>query len=298
MYHAKDAGRGTYQFYSQSMNASAFQRLAMENSLRRALERQEFLLYYQPQIDVATGSIIGMEALVRWRHPEMGMVSPADFIPLAEETGLIMPIGEWVLRAACTQGKAWRDEGLGNLIVAVNLSGRQFRQQSLVRSVTDIVTSTGFDPRFLELEITESILVQSVDATVAALRRLKDMGLRVSVDDFGTGYSSLTYLKRFPVDTLKIDQSFTREIATDPGDAAITAAIIAMAEGLSMAVIAEGVETEVQRDCLRDRGCRLMQGYLFGRPAPAEQMRALLQKQAAEHPPSESTPPIRRRAAR
>ncbi len=297
MYHAKDAGRGTYQFYNASMNAAALQRLAMENSLRKALERQEFLLHFQPQIDVATGRIIGAEALVRWRHPDLGMVAPNDFIPLAEETGLIMPIGEWVLRAACAQGKAWRDEGLGEMIIAVNLSGRQFRQQPLVHTVDEIVKSTGFDPRCLELEITESILVQSVEDTITALKRLKDMGLRVSVDDFGTGYSSLTYLRRFPIDTLKIDQSFTRDIATDPGDAAITAAIIAMAEGLKMAVIAEGVETPEQRDCLRERGCRLMQGYLFSRPVPADQFRLLLQKQAAgELPGGELTSP--RRAAR
>jgi diguanylate cyclase (GGDEF)-like protein/PAS domain S-box-containing protein len=297
MYHAKDAGRGTYQFYNASMNAAALQRLAMENSLRKALERQEFLLHFQPQIDVATGRIIGAEALVRWRHPDLGMVAPNDFIPLAEETGLIMPIGEWVLRAACAQGKAWRDEGLGEMIIAVNLSGRQFRQQPLVHTVDEIVKSTGFDPRCLELEITESILVQNVEETITALKRLKDMGLRVSVDDFGTGYSSLTYLRRFPIDTLKIDQSFTRDIATDPGDAAITAAIIAMAEGLKMAVIAEGVETPEQRDCLRQHGCRLMQGYLFSRPVPADQFRLLLQKQAAgELPGGEITSP--RRAAR
>jgi diguanylate cyclase (GGDEF)-like protein/PAS domain S-box-containing protein len=281
MYHAKDAGRGTYQFYNASMNAAALQRLSMENGLRRAIERQEFLLHFQPQIDVATGTIFGAEALVRWIHPDLGMVSPGTFIPLAEETGLIMPIGEWVLRAACAQGKAWQDEGLGHLIIAANLSGRQFRQQPLVHTVDDILKSTGFDPRCLELEITESVLVQSVEDTITALKRLKDMGLRVSVDDFGTGYSSLTYLKRFPIDTLKIDQSFTRDIATDPGDAAITAAIIAMAEGLKMAVIAEGVETEEQRECLRQRGCRLMQGYLFSRPVPADQFRLLLQKQAS-----------------
>ncbi len=297
MYHAKDAGRGTYQFYNKSMNEAALQRLAMENSLRRALERQEFLLHFQPQIDVVTGRIIGAEALVRWRHPELGMVSPGDFIPLAEETGLIMPIGEWVLRSACAQGKAWRDEGFGEMIVAVNLSGRQFRQQPLVHTVDEIVKSTGFDPRCLELEITESILVQSVDDTLTTLKRIRAMGLRVSVDDFGTGYSSLTYLKRFPIDTLKIDQSFTRDIATDAGDAAITAAIIAMSQGLKMAVIAEGVETEEQRDHLLQRGCRLMQGYLFGRPVPADQFRLLLEQQAAgqKRPARAAT---RRRAAR
>ncbi|OLC53286.1 MAG: hypothetical protein AUH92_06260 [Acidobacteria bacterium 13_1_40CM_4_69_4] len=297
MYHAKDAGRGTYQFYSKSMNAAAFQRLALENSLRKALERGEFMLYFQPQVDVSSGTIFGAEALIRWRHPDLGMVSPADFIPLAEETGLILPMGEWVLHAAGAQGKAWQDAGFGPLIVAVNLSGRQFRQQQLVQTVEDALKATGLDPRCLELEITESILVQSVDDTLATLKRMRAMGLRVSLDDFGTGYSSLTYLKRFPIDTLKIDQSFTRDIATDAGDAAITAAIIAMSEGLKMAVIAEGVETEEQRDSLLQRGCRLMQGYLFGRPVPAEQFRLLLEKQAAAQKPPARTA-SRRRAAR
>jgi len=297
MYHAKDAGRGTYQFYSKSMNAAAFQRLALENALRKALERGEFLLHFQPQVDVSTGTIIGAEALIRWKHPDLGMVSPADFIPLAEETGLILPIGEWVLRTAGAQGKAWQDAGFGPLIVAVNLSGRQFRQQELVQTVEEALKATGFDPRCLELAITESILVQSVDDTITTLKRMRAMGLRVSIDDFGTGYSSLTYLKRFPIDTLKIDQSFTRDIATNRGDAAITAAIIAMSEGLKMAVIAEGVETVEQRDCLLQRGCRLMQGYLFGRPVPADQFRPLLEKQAAGRKPAARST-SRRRAAR
>jgi len=297
MYHAKDAGRGTYQFYSKSMNAAAFQRLALENALRKALEREELILYYQPQVDVSTGAIFGAEALIRWRHPDLGMVSPADFIPLAEETGLILPIGEWVLRAAGAQGKAWQDAGFGPLIVAVNLSGRQFKQQQLVQTVEEALKATGFDPRCLELEITESILVQKVDDTLTTLKRVRAMGLRVSVDDFGTGYSSLTYLKSFPIDTLKIDQSFTRDIATDAGDAAITAAIIAISRGLKMAVIAEGVETEEQRDHLLQRGCRLMQGYLFGRPVPADQFRLLLERQAAGQKPA-TRAGSRRRAAR
>ncbi len=296
MYHAKDAGRGNYQFYNKSMNASAFQRLALENAMRKALERGEFMLHYQPQVDVATGTIIGAEALIRWKHPDLGMVSPADFIPLAEETGLILPIGEWVVRAASAQGKAWLDAGHGPLIVAVNLSGRQLRLQQLVTTVDDALKASGFDPRCLELEITESVLVQNVEDAIRSLNRLRAMGPRVSVDDFGTGYSSLTYLRRFPIDTLKIDQSFTRDISTDPGDAAITAAIIAMAEGLKMAVIAEGVETEEQRDCLLERRCRLMQGYLFSRPLPPEQFKVLLERQAAGHK-IEAQPAPPRRAA-
>src|SRR5436309_12160081 len=217
---------------------------------------------------------------------------------MTEETDVIVTIGEWVLRSACAQGKAWRDEGFGEMIIAVNLSGRQFRQQPLVHTVDEIVKSTGFDPRCLELEITESILVQSVEDTITSLKRLKDMGLRVSVDDFGTGYSSLTYLRRFPIDTLKIDQSFTRDIATDPADAAITAAIIAMAEGLKMAVIAEGVETEEQRECLRQRGCRLMQGFLFSRPVPADQLRLLLQKQEGDERSGRERPRAAAKSAR
>jgi len=276
MYHAKDAGRNGFQFYSGSMNAAAFQRLSLENSLRKALERGEFQLHFQPQIDVDAGTIFGAEALIRWRHPDLGLVSPAEFIPLAEETGLILPIGEWVLRQACAQARAWQDAGHGPLLIAVNLSGRQFRQQELVQTVEQALASAGLDPRHLELELTESILMRSVEETVDTLRQLKAMGLRVSVDDFGTGYSSLNYLTRFPIDTLKIDQSFVRGITTDPGDAAITAAIIAMARGLKIAVIAEGVETQDQLVYLRQRGCRLMQGYLFSRPVPAEQFELLL----------------------
>ncbi len=276
MYHAKDAGRNGFQFYSGSMNAAAFQRLSLENSLRKALERGEFQLHFQPQIDVDAGTIFGAEALIRWRHPDLGLVSPAEFIPLAEETGLILPIGEWVLRQACAQARAWQDAGHGPLLIAVNLSGRQFRQQELVQTVEQALASAGLDPRHLELELTESILMRSVEETVDTLKQLKAMGLRVSVDDFGTGYSSLNYLTRFPIDTLKIDQSFVRGITTDPGDAAITAAIIAMARGLKIAVIAEGVETQDQLVYLRQRGCRLMQGYLFSRPVPAEQFELLL----------------------
>jgi diguanylate cyclase (GGDEF)-like protein/PAS domain S-box-containing protein len=271
MYHAKDSGRNAFQFYSGSMNAAAFQRLALENSLRKALERGELMLYYQPQIDIDTGRIVGAEALIRWRHPDLGLVSPGDFIPLAEETGLILPIGEWVLRTACAQAKAWQEAGYPPLQISVNLSGRQFRQQHIVQTVEQAVRATGFDPRRLEVEITESILMHSAEETVQTLRQLKAMGLRVSVDDFGTGYSSLNYLTRFPIDTLKIDQSFVRDIATDPGDAAITAAIIAMARGLKLDVVAEGVETQDQLTYLRQRGCRLMQGYLFSRPVPAEE---------------------------
>ena len=289
MYHAKDAGRNGYQFYSGSMNAAAFQRLSMENNLRRALERDEFLLHFQPQVDVATGAIVGAEALVRWRHPELGLVSPADFIPLAEETGLILPIGEWVLRRACVQARAWQDAGYPPLHMAVNISGRQFRQQLLVRSVEQAVAAAGYDPRRLELEITESVLMRSAEETVRTLRHLKEMGSRISVDDFGTGYSSLNYLTRFPIDALKIDQSFVRDITTDPADAAITTAVIAMAAGLKLEVIAEGVETPEQVAFLRRQGCHLMQGYHFSRPVPAEEFEKLLQAKAGAPRLSQAT---------
>ena len=281
MYHVKDSGRGAFQFYNQSMNAAARERLAMEGRLRRALERDELLLHFQPLVDTASGEIVGAEALVRWRHPEMGLVPPAQFIPLAEETGLIMPIGEWVLQSACAQGKAWQDGGHPDLHIAVNLSGRQFRQQPLVGVVSRILGRTGFDPKHLELELTESVLMRDVEETVKMLDGLKALGLRISVDDFGTGYSSLSYLTRFPIDILKIDRSFVREIATGRGEGAITSAIIAMAQGLDLGIVAEGVETEEQMVHLQGRGCRMMQGYLFGRPVPAEEFTRLLRQGTA-----------------
>jgi diguanylate cyclase (GGDEF)-like protein/PAS domain S-box-containing protein len=281
MYHVKDSGRGTFEFYDRSMNAKARERLAMEGSLRKALERGELLLHFQPQVDTDTGAIVGAEALVRWNHPDRGLVPPLEFIPLAEETGLILPIGEWVLKSACAQGKAWRDAGHGGLMMAVNLSGRQFRQQPLSRVVREAVDGTGFDPKSLELELTESVLMRDADETVRTLRELRSQGPRISVDDFGTGYSSLSYLSRFPIDTLKIDRSFVRGITSGRGEAAIAAAIIAMARGLGLGVVAEGVESREQRDSLRGHGCRMMQGYLFGKPVPAEEFAGLLARSPA-----------------
>ena len=281
MYHVKDSGRGAFQFYNQSMNAAARERLAMEGSLRKALERGELLLHYQPLVDTDTGDIVGAEALVRWNHPELGLVPPAQFIPLAEETGLILPIGEWVLQAASAQARAWQDGGHPALHIAVNLSGRQFRQQPLVEVVGRVLGRTGFDPKHLELELTESVLMRDAEETVRTLNGLKALGLRISVDDFGTGYSSLSYLTRFPIDILKIDRSFVREIATGRGEGAITSAIIAMAQGLDLAVVAEGVETEEQMEHLQRRGCRMMQGYLFGRPVPAEEFTRVLERGAS-----------------
>ncbi len=270
MYRAKEQGRNNFQFYKPEFNIQVLERLALESSLRRALEREAFLLYYQPQVDLASGRIIGMEALLRWQHPERGLMSPAEFIPVAEETGLIVPIGEWVLRQACTQNRAWQAAGLPPVRVAVNLSARQFRQRALAGTIARILNETGLDPQYLELELTESLLMENTQASSSILAELKAMGLQIAIDDFGTGYSSLSYLKRFPIDTLKIDQSFVAEITTDPDNAAIVIAIIALAHSLRLKVIAEGVETEDQLAFLRAQRCHMSQGYLFCRPLPAE----------------------------
>lgn len=278
LYRAKEQGRNNSQFYTMEMNVKALERLVLENNLRHALDREQFEVYYQPQVDLRSGEINGMEALLRWKHPEMGMVPPTKFIPMAEESGLIVPIGEWVLRTACKQNKAWQDAGLRPVCVAVNLSARQFRHQDLVALVAGILKETGLDPSLLELELTESLLMQNVEATIDTLTRFKAMGVKSSIDDFGTGYSSLSYLKRFPIDTLKIDQSFVHNITTDPDDAAIAKTIISMAHEMKLRVIAEGVETEEQRSFLHLRHCDEMQGYLFSKPVPAEEFEVLLRE--------------------
>ena len=271
MYRAKEIGRNTYQYFSIDMNTKASERLALETDLRHALEREEFLVHYQPQVDLNTGQIIGMEALVRWQHPDLGLVPPAKFIPLAEDTGLIAPIGEWVLRTACAQNKAWQTAGLPPIRVGVNLSARQFQCQNLVEMIVRILKETGLDPTYLELELTESVLMQNTEAIIATLCELDAMGINISIDDFGTGYSSLSYLKRFPINRLKIDQSFVRDITTDPDDAAIVTAIITLAHSLKLKVIAEAVETEEQLAFLRSLNCDEMQGYLFSRPLPMDE---------------------------
>ena len=270
MYHAKAEGRNNYQYYTKSMNATAFERLAMENSLRRALERNEFELFYQPQLNIETGNIVGMEALMRWNHPDMGMVSPIEFIPLAEESGMIVLMGEWGLRAACEQNKAWQEAGFPPLTMSVNISSLQFKQQNLTTVVAKILNDTRLDPRYLDLELT-------AEDTIATLHSLKEMGIRLSIDDFGTGYSSLSYLKRFPLHTLKVDRSFVKDLTKDADDEAITHAIIAMASSLGLKVIAEGVETEDQLRFLASRGCDEMQGYLFSPPLSASKITELLQ---------------------
>lgn len=284
MYRAKQSGRDNYQFYTPAMNEQALERLRIEGDLRLALERNEFLLHYQPKIDLRSGKIVGMEALIRWKHAELGMVSPARFISLAEETGLILPIGSWVIRTACQQAKAWHDAGWGDLRVSVNLSVRQFVQKDLVSSIEAVLKEIGLDADFLEIELTESLVMTDVEHAIGILRQLKELGVHLSIDDFGTGYSSLSYLKRFPIDVLKIDQSFVRDITVDDDDAAITVSIISLAHSLKLHVIAEGVETQAQLSYLRHHGCDEMQGYLFSPPVPAERFEELLQQKSMLFP--------------
>ncbi len=278
MYHAKRDGGNQYQFFTAAMNDKAVKRHSMESKLRKAIERDELVLFYQPKVDVATLRIIGAEALIRWKSAELGMVSPLDFIPLAEETGLIVPIGEWVIHTATDQIKQIMQAGLDPIGIAVNLSSQQFRHSDLNAVVEHALQLHGVAPKWLELEITESVVMQDTDKTMATLRAFKDMGLGLAMDDFGTGYSSLSYLKRFPIDTLKIDRSFIRDIHADADDAAITSAIIAMAHKLKLTVVAEGVETAEHLELLRQFNCNYMQGFYFSKPLPPADFMALLKK--------------------
>jgi len=286
MYRAKEEGKNRARFYAPAINRHSVERLSLESGLRRALQRGEFLLHYQPKVNIASGFVTGMEALVRWKRPESGMVSPAEFIPLAEETGLIVAIGEWVLKAACAYTRAWHSGGTQPLRVAVNLSARQFAQTSLVSDVARILDITGLRPEALDLEITESMVMGNPEQAIQTLRQLKSMGISLSIDDFGTGYSSLGYLKRFPIDHIKIDRSFVKDIPHDNDDATITRTIIAMAHNLRLKVIAEGVETEAQLDFLRQNGCDEMQGYYFSRPLAEDAFLALLQAKDQEAAPA------------
>ncbi|OGQ99474.1 MAG: hypothetical protein A2521_00795 [Deltaproteobacteria bacterium RIFOXYD12_FULL_57_12] len=271
IFRAKEMGRNTYQFYTTDMNTRAFEFLLMESGLRRALEQNELVIFYQPQFNMTDHRLIGMEALLRWQHPEKGMIAPGDFIPLAEETGLIEPIGEWVLRTACAQNKSWQNQGYPPISLAVNLSARQFRQQNILELVADTLAETGLEPKYLELELTESIVMNNVEKNVRTLEELSRLGVQLAIDDFGTGYSSLSYLKLFPIDNLKIDRSFVRNINTNPNDAMIAASIIALAHNMNLKVLAEGVEDEKQLQLLLKQGCDNVQGFLFGRPVPAEE---------------------------
>jgi diguanylate cyclase (GGDEF)-like protein len=280
MYRAKEHGRNNFQFYTAEMNERVNERLALENALRRALERQEFILHYQQKVDMKSGAIVGAEALVRWMHPEWGLVRPARFIPLAEETGLIVQLGEWVLREACRQTREWLDSGLKPGVVSVNLSARQFRQEGLVRMVSRILEETKLDPAQLEMELTESMVMHNVEAAIATLQGLKSLGVALSVDDFGTGYSSLSYLKDLPIDALKIDRSFVRDIGAgaEAEDGVIAQAIISLGHSLHLKVVAEGVETDQQVRFLKRFGCDELQGFFYGEPVAPADYAGLLEK--------------------
>ena len=277
MYCSKENGGNGYQFYIESMSAKALERLQMESDLRKAIEREELVLHYQPQVEPATGQIIGVEVLVRWQHPPTGLVPPCEFIPLAEETGLIALLGEWVLRTACQQMKSWHDAGLPRIRVAVNLSSQQFRQNDLMDRVNAILTETGLAPKYLELELTEGSIMRDVEETMLTLDAIKQRGISLSVDDFGTGYSSLKYLKRFPIDTLKIDRCFINDITQNREDVAIVKAIITLAKNLKLEVVAEGVETNEQLALLNDCGRCIVQGFLYSKPLVAKEFAKLLQ---------------------
>ena len=282
MYSAKDIGRNNFQFFTADMNAQALERLTLENGLRLALEKKELFLMYQPQMNIATGKISELEALLRWQHPVLGLVPPDKFIRIAENSGLIVPIGEWVLRTACSQARKWKDEGLPPVSIAINVSAVQFRQQGFCELIRRVLRETGLAPHYLELELTESLLLGNADVTLSVLQELKAMGLTLAIDDFGTGYSSFSYLKRFPVSKLKIDRSFVRDVAVNPDDAAITTAIISMAKSLNLKVIAEGVEDEAQMSFLRAHQCDEIQGYYFSRPLAVDKVAEKLRGEALQ----------------
>jgi diguanylate cyclase (GGDEF)-like protein len=276
LYRAKMQGGNNYQFYTSDMNARALKRLALESSLRRAVEHEEFVIHYQPQVEMESRKIVGAEALVRWQHPKFGLLAPAEFIPMAEDTGLILLLGAWVLRTACAQTRWWQQAGIGDLRIAVNVSARQFQDKNLLDTVAQILSDTGLDSSCLELELTESSIMQNAESAIKTLTELREMGVKISIDDFGTGYSSLGYLKRLPIDILKLDRSFVTGATTDPDDAALVMAIISLAHNLKLKVIAEGVETEEQVRFLRLLKCDGGQGYLFGKPMPADLFRSLI----------------------
>jgi EAL domain-containing protein (putative c-di-GMP-specific phosphodiesterase class I) len=280
MYRAKEKGRNNFQFFTSELNALITERLELENKLRRALERTQFSLCYQPRVDMRTRKIVGVEALLRWSLTEQESVAPSRFIPVAEEIGLIVPIGKWVLRTACEQAKAWQRLGFTDIVMSVNVSARQFRQDNLVATVAEVLRETGLDPCCLEIEITESTVMHDADQFISMLGELNDLGVQIALDDFGTGYSSLSYLKRFPVDRLKVDRSFVQDIGTDVDDATIVRTIIALGHNLGLKVVAEGVENEQQIEFLCENLCDELQGYYFGKPMQAAELARLLRRDA------------------
>ena len=276
MFKSKKSGRGNYQLYDSKVASKLLDLIALDNYMHQALDNNEFVLHYQPQVDISTGKIIGAEALIRWYNPKLGMISPASFIPLAEENCLIIPIGDWVLRTACIQNKKWMDMGFDPIFISVNISAVQISQSNFIEKLSQVLEETKLDPKYLELEITESIAMEDTEARIKIIETLRGMGLRIAIDDFGTGYSSLSYLRRFQITTLKIDQSFTRELASNTKDSAIVSTILAIGQNLNLAVTAEGVETREQLDILREKKCDTMQGYLYSRPIPSDEFEELL----------------------
>ncbi|MBR0898940.1 EAL domain-containing protein [Bradyrhizobium tropiciagri] len=284
MYLAKEEGKNDVRFFSKRANTQSIERLVMESNLRKALERNEFTLHYQPKINLRTSQITGIEALIRWGQPDLGLLPPAQFIPVSEETGLIIPIGKWVIKTACEQHMSWRNEGFPPVRMAINLSPRQFQYELLLQDIDEILTRTGMDPEFLELEVTETMVMQNVDQAIKVLSAIKRRGIHIAMDDFGTGYSSMSLIKRFPIDTLKIDRAFIRQLPQDKEDRAITDAIINLGRALGLRVVAEGVENDEQEVFLRDHACDEMQGYLFSRPIPPEEISVLLGQRAIASP--------------
>jgi diguanylate cyclase (GGDEF)-like protein len=289
MYDAKNRGKNSFRFYEAHMNDKAEERLHIESSLRKALENKEFMLYYQPRFNLASSKIIGMEALVRWQHPDLGLVPPLDFIPLAEESGFIVPLGEWVLRTSCMQCREWQMEEGFPLNISVNISAAQFQREEFVEMVKRILEESLLDPKYLELELTESVVMENGAMAITKLNQLKALGVKISIDDFGTGFSSLSYLKHFPIDSLKIDRSFIKDIPTAPKDSAITKTIIALGRRLSLNVVAEGVETQEQFAFLLSRKCSEVQGYLISKPLPPEEAILLLHEQLARNQTDKSS---------
>jgi EAL domain-containing protein (putative c-di-GMP-specific phosphodiesterase class I) len=284
MYCAKETGRNTFLFFTKDLNIEAVERLKLENHLHLALQRDEFYLVYQPQVEIASGRITGIEALIRWKNDELGSVPPEDFITIAENSGLILPLGKWVLRTACSQVRKWQTDGLKVVPVAVNVSAVQFRQKGFSEEVREVLIKTGLPSEYLELELTESVLLSNADVTCSVLNEFLAMGVRLAIDDFGTGYSNLSYLKRFRANRLKIDRSFIRDLAVDSDDAAIIVAIIGMARAFHLTVVAEGVETVQQMSFLRNHDCNEIQGFLFSEPLSAHDMTELLKTRAGQQP--------------